>query len=233
MSERGFKLDWVSERHLRIRPERPDAGVLLGLWRTLHRDPIAHVADVTLGYDSIVVACDSTGTDWDSVEQAVRSCVEQTADRAAGVSRQVRILVCYDAAVAPDLADVARLSGLTVEGVIDEHAGSPFSVRFIGFSPGFAYLDGLSKALRIPRLESPRVRVPAGSVAIAADQAGIYPSATPGGWRIIGRTPMRLFDASRSAPSMLEPGDRVVMDPIGLAEYERLVRAEGGASCSA
>ncbi|MCK6475668.1 MAG: allophanate hydrolase subunit 1 [Phycisphaerales bacterium] len=233
MTGHEFQLHWVSERHLRITAERPDAVVLLAAWRELRRERIDHVVDVTLGYDSVVIACDPTGTDWDAVENAVQVCIGRPAAATAGRARVVRIAVCYDAAVAPDLADVARLSGLTVDRVIAEHAGSPFCVRFIGFSPGFAYLDGLSKALRVPRLESPRVRVPAGSVAIAADQAGIYPSATPGGWRIIGRSPVRMFDASRAAPSVLEPGDRVIIDPIGLDEFERLARAEGGASCGA
>jgi allophanate hydrolase subunit 1 len=168
--------------------------------------------------------------------------------------RLVEIPACYDdPALAPDLADVARLAGLSPARVVELHAGALYTVRFIGFAPGFPYLDGLPPALHVPRLDRPRPRVPAGSVAVAADQCGIYPAPTPGGWRLIARTPLRLFDpslaqaqadagakaggdtgadaggragAALDGPCFLRIGDRVRFVPI---PADRFPRAAGAA----
>lgn len=130
------------------------------------------------------------------------------------------IPVCYDPPCSPDLADVASLTGLPTDTVVQLHHAATYHVRYIGFSPGFPYLSGLPTALSVPRLDQPRVRVPAGSVAIAADQAGIYPQSTPGGWRLIGQTPLALFDPARAQPSLLRPGDKVRFNRITLAEFQ-------------
>jgi KipI family sensor histidine kinase inhibitor len=131
----------------------------------------------------------------------------------------VEIPVCYEGEDnAPDLADVARRAGLGIEETIRRHAEPVYRVRFLGFMPGFPYLDGLDPALAAPRLDTPRTRVPAGSVAIGGIHAGIYPFATPGGWRIVGRTPLRLYDPVRDARALLGIGDRVRFVPISSAE---------------
>ena len=132
----------------------------------------------------------------------------------AGRTRTVRqdeageivLAVDYDG---PDLADVARLTGLTVDEVVARHAGAQYTVAFGGFMAGFAYLVGLDPALRVPRLDSPRERVPAGSVAIADEFSAVYPAATPGGWRLLGRCEQTLFDVDREPPALLQPGTRV------------------------
>ena len=132
----------------------------------------------------------------------------------AGRTRTVRqdeadeivLAVDYDG---PDLADVARLTGLTVDEVVARHAGAQYTVAFGGFMAGFAYLVGLDPALRVPRLDSPRERVPAGSVAIADEFSAVYPAATPGGWRLLGRCAQTLFDVDREPPALLQPGTRV------------------------
>ena len=112
-----------------------------------------------------------------------------------------------------DLAEVARLAGIAPEDVVRLHASLEYTVAFVGFSPGFAYLLGLPEILRTPRLDTPRTRVPAGSVAIGGEWTAVYPSATPGGWRLIGRTDAALFDARRDPPALLRPGDRVRFVP--------------------
>lgn len=124
--------------------------------------------------------------------------------------RTFEIPVRYDG---EDLEEVARLAGLSRDAVVRLHAGAAYSVRFLGFQPGFPYLDGLPPELDLPRLERPRVRVPAGSVAIAAGRCGIYPRESPGGWRLIGTTPAVLFDAAKDPPALLSPGDRVRFVP--------------------
>jgi KipI family sensor histidine kinase inhibitor len=125
--------------------------------------------------------------------------------RESGVG-EVVLRVDYDGA---DLADVARLTGCTPDEVVARHTGSVYTVAFGGFMPGFAYLTGLDPALRVPRLDSPRERVPPGSVAIADEFSAVYPAASPGGWRLLGRCDAVLFDVDREPPALLQPGARV------------------------
>ena len=140
--------------------------------------------------------------------------------------RQVEIPVCYGGAFGPDLAEVASLCGLSEEEVIARHTAATYRIYMIGFSPGFAYLGGLDATIAAPRRATPRTRVPAGSVGIAGMQTGIYPVATPGGWQIIGQTPMRLFLPEREHPCLLGPGDRLRFIPVD-AEAFRAYAEEG------
>ncbi len=125
-------------------------------------------------------------------------------------ARRHSISVRYNGA---DLAEVAHHAGLSVDAVIARHAGALYRVAFLGFQPGFAYLRGLDPTLVLPRHATPRTRVPPGSVAIAEGWAGIYPASTPGGWRLLGRTELSLFDASSAEPALLQPGDEVEFTP--------------------
>jgi KipI family sensor histidine kinase inhibitor len=140
-------------------------------------------------------------------------------------AREVVLPMVVDAACAPDLAALAEGAGCSVEAVVRGFCGAEFTVAFLGFAPGFAYLDGLPARLAVPRLATPRARVPAGSVGIGGSQAGVYPLATPGGWRIIGRTPRRVFDAGRVEPALLRPGDRVRFEvvPSGSVTFDEVV----------
>lgn len=142
-------------------------------------------------------------------------------------TRQVEIPVCYGNAFGPDLAELATSIGLSIEEVITRHVAVEYRVAMLGFAPGFPYLLGLDPLLSLPRRSDPRQRVPAGSVAIGGAQTGIYPAELPGGWQLIGRTPLRLFDVTRSSiehdsPSLLQPGDRVRFRSIDPATFERL-----------
>lgn len=134
-----------------------------------------------------------------------------------------RLPVCYDPALAPDLAEVAERCKLTPDAVAAAHAGGRFFVYMLGFMPGLAYMGGLDAALHLPRRASPRTRVPAGSVAIAESMTTIYPWDSPGGWHLIGRTPLRLFDARRAEPILLAAGDEVTFAAISAAEYEAML----------
>ncbi len=121
-------------------------------------------------------------------------------------AREVEVPTTYDG---EDLDDVARLWGMTRAEAVATHTSTAFTVAFVGFSPGFAYSTGLPPELAVPRLDRPRPRVPAGSVGLAGEYAGVYPSASPGGWRLVGRTHLTLWDASREEPALLTPGTRV------------------------
>ena len=123
--------------------------------------------------------------------------------------RLVEVPVRYGGSDGPDLAQVARRCGLDEDEVIARHAAAEYTVAMLGFAPGFPYLLGLDPALATPRHAQPRTRVAAGSVGIGGAQTGIYPRESPGGWQIIGRTPLALFEAARAEPSALQPGDRV------------------------
>jgi KipI family sensor histidine kinase inhibitor len=135
------------------------------------------------------------------------------------------IPVCYGGAHGEDLASVASELGLDEATLVARHSAPVYRVAMIGFAPGFPYLLGLDPALALPRLATPRTRVPAGSVAIAGAQAGLYPRESPGGWRLLGRTPLTLFVAVRTRPSLLQPGDRVRFVPIDAQAFARLERA--------
>jgi KipI family sensor histidine kinase inhibitor len=111
---------------------------------------------------------------------------------------------------------------MTIDQIVALHSGAEHVVRFLGFAPGFAYIAGLPTALVVPRLDSPRVRVPAGSVGIAADRTGIYPREGPGGWRLIGRTPLKMFDVEREPAALLRAGDRVRFVPIDEARFRTM-----------
>jgi KipI family sensor histidine kinase inhibitor len=128
---------------------------------------------------------------------------------AGGEGPVLEIPVCYGGEFGPDLGAVATHAGVDEQAVIDAHANGDYRVAMLGFMPGFPYLLGLDKALHTPRRESPRTRVPAGSVAIGGAQTGIYPRELPGGWQLIGRTPLVLFDPTREQPALLQPGQRV------------------------
>ena len=136
--------------------------------------------------------------------------------------RIINFPTVYGGHFGPDLDYVAQHNGLTAEDVIKLHSNTNYLVYMLGFAPGFPYLGGMSDKIATPRLETPRTVIPAGSVGIADLQTGIYPSATPGGWRLIGRTPLKLFDESRQPPVLVEPGDYIKFIAINQAEYESI-----------
>lgn len=135
--------------------------------------------------------------------------------------RTIEIPVCYESNFAPDLEAVANHCGLSPNELIDRHRKAHYQVRCVGFTPGFPYLSGLPKELAMPRRATPRTRVPAGSVAIGGSQTGIYSLPSPGGWNLIGRTPLCLFDPQRERPALLRIGDRVRFRAINAEQFEQ------------
>lgn len=169
------------------------------------------------GYASVLVPFDPLELDVVAVEAIVAPSVEAAlaadATSQAG-ARLVTIETRYGSEDGPDLDEVAEMHGLRPADVIDLHAGATYRVFMLGFAPGFAYLGLLPAKLVTPRRATPRERVPAGSVAISGEQTAVYPSATPGGWRLIGRTDRRMWDPRRRMPALLRPGDSVRFEPI-------------------
>ena len=179
------------------------------------------------GYISLLVDFDPLTSSHEDVAALLKSAVEEGAAGSAGVGRLVEVPVCYDPEFGPDLPDVATHTNLLVEEVVRLHSSATYDVCFLGFTAGFAYLGGMPEALSTPRLATPRRAVAAGSVGIAGGQTGIYPTVTPGGWRLIGRTPLRMFDPRASQPTLVMPGDRLQFVAIDRREFERLWRERG------
>ncbi|MCA1659131.1 MAG: 5-oxoprolinase subunit PxpB [Verrucomicrobiaceae bacterium] len=180
------------------------------------------------GLVELVPASSSIGVFYDSAQTAFEEVRQQLqVVLSSGASAEQRkpgrmtdIPVCYDAAFAIDLAEVARHTGLTPAEVVQRHSGANYFVSCVGFTPGFPYLSGMPVALATPRRATPRKEVPAGSVAIGGAQTGIYPQVSPGGWNVIGRTPLRLFNLAQDPPALLRAGDRVRFRAITRAEFD-------------
>lgn len=171
-----------------------EEAVALAAWareRRLARDVVAGAVTVLL--DGLAAGAEETLAGWRH-------------DPRPSAAREIVVPVTYDGA---DLADVARQWGMTTSEVVATHTGVSFTAAFCGFAPGFAYLAGLPDDLAVSRLPTPRPVVPAGSVALAGTWCGVYPSASPGGWQLIGRTTLRLWDAATESPALLAPGTRV------------------------
>jgi len=178
--------------------------------------------DVVPGYASILIVLDPARAIPGEVAAALPALLAQAAAGSRPVPRRVEIPVFYHPAVAPDLEPTAATLGMAVEELVARHRAPVYRCHLLGFRPGFPFLGGLDPALVLPRLDTPRLRVAGGSVAIAAQQTGIYPGPGPGGWRILGRTPLRLFEAERIPPALVAAGDEVVFVPIDLDGFRAL-----------
>ena len=193
--------------------------------RVLEQEPIAGVRNLNPAYCSILVTFDPLKTDHDALEKILLKCLERLDATPLPEGRELQISTCYGGKFGPDLNEVAALHGLTPAQAIELHASVTYTVYFLGFVPGFAYLGELPAALAAPRLDTPRRSTPSGSVGIAGNQTGVYPFATPGGWRLIGRTPIAMFRPDRKVMSYLSIGDRVRFTPISSDEFAALERA--------
>jgi KipI family sensor histidine kinase inhibitor len=189
-------------------------------------DVVPAYASIAVHYDLRVwhaVRADETAA------QRLSTCLANIVDkyifiRKANSLPRIDIPVCYGADFGPDLADLAKHAQLDEQDVIARHSAADYRVAMLGFAPGFPYLLGLDANLRAPRRANPRTRVPAGSVAIGAAQTGIYPRELPGGWQIIGRTPLVLFDPTKESPALLSPGQQIRFHEIDAHEFARLRR---------
>lgn len=206
--------------------------VVLAVADRLTAQAMPGVRDVVPAYASIGVHLDPLRADLSAIEQAILQACDgcavalRTDGGASQTGRLVEVPVWYGGAAGPDLAEVASRTGLDEDAVIAAHTAAEYRVFMLGFVPGFAYMASVDPRLRLPRRDAPRQQVPAGSVAVAGEQTGIYPAVTPGGWHLLGRTPWRLFDHTAESPSRLRPGDRVRFTPVDAASFEMLARRE-------
>ncbi|PXW22328.1 5-oxoprolinase subunit PxpB [Paraburkholderia caballeronis] len=173
------------------------------------------VRDVVPGMNNLTITFDPLAADVDALAAQLAAAWRE-ADDAPAAGRDVDIPVEYGGAFGPDLDVVAKHTGLAAREVVERHAAGAYVVFFVGFQPGFAYMGGLEAALHTPRRREPRLAVPAGSVGIGGEQTGIYPAASPGGWQLIGRTSLALFDPAHNPPTLLLPGDRVRFTIAGI-----------------
>jgi inhibitor of KinA len=205
---------------------------IAALARRLRADPPPGVHDVVptyatlaLHYDPVALGCDDP---YEILAEQVDAWLKAQAVDAQAAGRTLEIPVCYGGEFGADMAELAGRHGLAEQEVARLHCAPEYHVHMLGFVPGFAYLGGLDPKLATPRRDSPRARVPAGSVAIGGGQTGVFPLETPGGWHLIGRTPLRLFTPDTEPPCLLNAGDKVRFVPIDAAAFARL--AEGSAA---
>jgi KipI family sensor histidine kinase inhibitor len=197
---------------------------VLALDQALARKEIRGVEECVPTYRSLLIRYNPLKISYEELVFQIRdleNSIPQTIFKEERVKKKV-IPVVYGGKYGPDLKNVAETHGLTEEEVIRIHSAKPYRVYMIGFVAGFPYLGVVDDAIATPRQKTPRIRVPAGSVGIAGKQTGIYPCEAPGGWQIIGRTPLKLFDPFKQPPTLLKPGDTVKFKPITEREFEKL-----------
>jgi len=202
-------------------PERIDAEVntrAIRIARAVEASRLP-VTDVVVGYRSVMIYVDPLADAAAGVERRLHEIAADPPDGEAAASAAVEVPVCYDGPFGPDLQDIAAFAQCSIDEVIRRHLAVAYRVFVVGFVPGFAYMASVDPTIAAPRRSSPRLRVPAGSVAIAAGQTGIYPAETPGGWSLIGRCPIRPYDPDRAEPFLFHPGDTVRFTRISESAY--------------
>lgn len=182
---------------------------VLGFQAALSRLGPAGVEELVPAARTLLVRFDPAVTDADRLGAVLREV--SPVDSAVAATAEVVVPVVYDG---EDLADVAASAGISVDSVIERHSTGTYVSAFCGFAPGFAYLSGLDPALHVSRRSTPRTRIPAGSVAIAGEYSAVYPSASPGGWQLLGRTDAPVWDVERDPPNLLPPGTRVRFEAV-------------------
>ncbi|MBI4482707.1 MAG: 5-oxoprolinase subunit PxpB [Acidobacteria bacterium] len=195
---------------------------VLFLFQQITRNPIPGLQEAIPTYRSLLILYDPLVLSLNDLRARVDRWLEQEDQAELQPGRRVQIPVCYGGELGPDLEFVANFNGLSPEEVIQLHSSAEYLVYMLGFTPGFPMMGGLPEKLHTPRLPDPRLKVPGGSVGIGGQQTGIYSVEGPGGWRIIGRTPLRLFDPARPDPFLLQAGDLVQFQPVSRQEYEAL-----------
>ena len=192
----------------------------IALAESLQAAGIAGVRDVVPTYRSVAVFFDPLRTHYDALVERIERDAARAGPDAVPDREPIRIPVCYGGDLGPDLASVAAFGGVAEDAVIALHSAATYRVFMLGFVPGFAYMGLVDARIAAPRHSTPRVRVPVGSVGIAGVQTGVYPAETPGGWQLIGRTPLKPFDAARAEPFLMKAGDAVRFHAISRDEHD-------------
>jgi inhibitor of KinA len=202
--------------------ERIDEAVnarAIALATAIQQAAVRGVRDVVPTYRAVAVYFDPLRTAYDQLTTRIQEELAHPSAEPAASRAPVRIPVCYGGELGPDLGDVAAFAGTSEADVIRRHAATTYRVFMLGFVAGFAYMGTVDPSIAAPRRATPRIRVPLGSVGIAGVQTGVYPAETPGGWQIIGRTPVKPFDADRAEPFLMQAGDRVEFYTITSEEF--------------
>lgn len=201
---------------------------VLALFHFLQANPFKGLKDLVPAYTALTIVydiiqikkhCAAEQTAYDWLEQRIVHILQTQQLKFSHTTRSVKIPVCYHPTVAPDIQWLADQNKITVEDVIRLHTGTSYHVYMLGFLPGFPYMATVHEKLVTPRKDNPRKLVPAGSVGIAGNQTGIYPFASPGGWQLIGQTPIKIFDIQKKEAALLQPGDQVTFYSISLEEF--------------
>jgi len=213
----GHTIDDSTRRTVQAALQRLDGADIPGI-----TELVPAFASIAVHYDPAVLAEHAAAPPYTRLVSSLEGALADLADDDLPPARLVEIPVCYGGDLGPDLGDVAARHELSADEVIALHTAAEYRVHMIGFMPGFAYLGGLPEAIVTPRRDTPRTAVPAGSVGIGGAQTGIYPLVSPGGWHLIGRTPLRMFDVSRKPAALLATGDRVRFRRVGEDEFHAL-----------
>ncbi len=183
---------------------------------------LSGIIDVISAVRSLTICIDPLKADISIIETNIKNIINGPIDKAATIGRQWSFPACYQGEYAPDLEEIATRAGITPDEVIKIHSAPIYDVLLIGFLPGFPFMSEINSILQFPRRKEPRLKVPAGSVAIANTQTAIYPWESPGGWHLLARCPVSLFDPAWDQPSLLSPGDRVKFDPVTINDYHQI-----------
>lgn len=225
--------------HYEIRPEG-DSALLIVFGTEISRDTnrlvsaaarrvreqgIRGVVDMIPAFVSLLVCYDPRVISCGALRARLETILQAESETRETAGRVFEIPVCYGGEFGPDLPDIASHAGLTEREVVDIHTSRDYLVYMLGFLPGFCYLGGLDGRIHTPRLETPRLKIPAGSVGIGGSQTGIYPMESPGGWRLMGKTPVRTWDPDRDIPILMQAGDSIRFVEITAAEFRRISEA--------
>jgi KipI family sensor histidine kinase inhibitor len=199
------------------------------LLKRLEEENIQGITDFIPSYNELMVCYDPAKTGYRRLLESLRACAADPGAILLPPAEVVHVPVLYGGEAGPDLHHVAEHNGLAAEDVIRIHSSADCLVYMLGFTPGFCYLGGMDKRIATPRHETPRLKIPAGSVGIAGEQTGIYPFESPGGWQLIGRTPLRLFNPDSRPEFLFSAGDYIRFYPVDRDEYEQIAEevAEG------
>ncbi len=195
---------------------------LMGLIRYLSDERIKGIEEFVPSFRAVLIHYNPAILSYAVMEKILKKALEIPFQESRHNKRIVKVPVCYDKQFGPDIDDVAKHAGISVEEVIKIHTATPYLVYMLGFQPGFPYLGGLDERIHTPRLETPRIRLEAGSVGIGGGQTGLYPMESPGGWRIIGVTPVRCYNPEREKPIPYMAGDYIKFESISKEEFDDL-----------
>lgn len=222
---RGFRIVPAGDSALLVEfPQRIDpvvSGRAVAMSRAIQARCAGRIRDVVVSYASLTIYFDPVTTDVRAIEEEINRAAALDPETPSLAEPVIDVPVCYGEELGPDLAEVAAFAHATEAETIQLHCAPVYRVYVVGFMPGFAYMASVDPRLALPRRPTPRTRVPAGSVAVAAGQTGIYPLDSPGGWHLIGRTRVRPYDERRSDPFLFKPGDRVRFRPVPRDEFDR------------